>query len=140
MNLSDILVARRLVSLEDIQRAGEHQRENGGRLADVLVALGMLSAEVAAEAVADIPAAPNTIADTGIDGLALLQLMMKGMYSENLELQSQMGDAMCLPANVMAVLITDATERKLIEGLGAIDTGVGAVQETRCGLTKLGRD
>ena len=28
MNLSDILVARGLVSLEDIQRAGEHQREN----------------------------------------------------------------------------------------------------------------
>ena len=49
-------------------------------------------------------------------------------------LQSQMGDAMCLPANVMAVLITDATERKLIEGLGAVDTGVGAVQETRYGL------
>ena len=72
MNLSDILVARRLVSLEDIQRAGEYQRENGGRLADVLVTLGMLSAEVAAEAVADIPAAPNTVADTGIDGLALL--------------------------------------------------------------------
>ena len=28
----------------------------------------------------------------------------------------------------------------LIEGLGAVDTGVGAVQETRYGLTKLGRD
>lgn len=140
MNLSDILVARGLVSIEDVQRAGEYQRENGGRLADVLVTLGMLSAEVAAQAVADIPAAPNTITDTGIDGLALLQLMMKGMYSENLELQSQMGEAMCLPANAMAALITDATERKLIEGLGAVDTGVGAVQETRYGLTKLGRD
>lgn len=140
MNLSDILVARGLVTAEQIQQAVEHQRQNGGRLGDALVALGMLTAEQAAAAIADIPPAPNTIADTGLDTLTLLQLMMKGMYSENLELPSQMMEAMCLSANVTSLLVTEATERKLIEGLGAVDTGVGAVQEMRYGLTKLGRD
>ena len=140
MNLSDILVAQRLVSTDDIRRAGEYQREKGGRLSDVLVVLGILTEEQASGAVAAIPAAPGNVADTGLDPLFLLQLMIKGIYTENLELPSQFGDAMCLPANVVAQLVTDALERKLVEGVGMVDIGGGAVAEMRYALTKAGRD
>ncbi len=43
--LGAILVAKGLVSKEDIGRAMDHQRENGGRLGDCLAALNLVTSE-----------------------------------------------------------------------------------------------
>ena len=67
MNLGDILVAKRLVSSEDIKRALEHQRQNGGRLGPSLVALGMLTEQQINKVLEDAPQAPLSVPATGID-------------------------------------------------------------------------
>lgn len=141
MELGDILVAQELVTTEELSKAGEYQRENGGRLGDALVAVNILSQEQATAAIAAIPPAPNNIADTGLDPVFLLQLFIKGMFAENLELPSQFGEALCLPANVISQLVAEATERKFIESSGAAEAAAGsALQEMRYGLTKAGRE
>jgi len=141
MELGDILVAQELVTTEELSKAGEYQRENGGRLGDALVAVNVLSQEQATAAIAAIPPAPNNIADTGLDPVFLLQLFMKGMFAENLELPSQFGEALCLPANVISQLVAEATDRKFIESSGAAEAAAGsALQEMRYGLTKAGRE
>jgi len=141
MELGDILVAQELVTTEQLSQAGEYQRENGGRLGDALVAVGILTQEQATAAIAAIPPAPNNIADTGLDPVFLLQLFIKGMFAENLELPSQFGEALCLPANVISQLVAEATERKFIESSGAAEAAAGsALQEMRYGLTKAGRE
>ena len=38
MKLGNILVAKGLVSVDDINRAIEHQNQNGGRLGDSIIA------------------------------------------------------------------------------------------------------
>ncbi|MEX2650001.1 MAG: hypothetical protein WD673_13410 [Alphaproteobacteria bacterium] len=43
MNFGDNLVAKGLVSTADVAKALDHQKANGGRMGDSLVALGILT-------------------------------------------------------------------------------------------------
>ena len=140
MNLGDILVAKGLVTTDDINRALEHQREHGGRLGSSLAALGVLSEEQVAAVIGEAPQAPVKIEDTGIEPMFLLQLLMKGMYTDNLETPSQMVGELKLTGTVVNALLQDGMDRKLIEAVGTIATGVGSLTEMRHQLTKQGRD
>ena len=139
MNLGDILVAKGLASVEDIKRALEHQRQNGGRFGESIVALGVVTHEQINKVLADAPQAPLTTAATGIDPVVLLELAMKGMFTENLETGSQIADAMKLSGTIVNQLLTEAKERKFIEPL-AVASGSGGMAELRLSLTRAGRE
>ena len=139
MNLGDILVAKGLASVEDIKRALENQRQNGGRFGESIVALGILSHEEINKVLADAPQAPLTAAATGIDPALLLELAMKGMFTENLETASQIADALKLSSTIVSQLLNEAKERKFIEPL-AVASGSGAMAELRLCLTRAGRE
>jgi hypothetical protein len=85
MNLGNLLVAKGLVSIEDIQQAIDHQRTNGSRLGDSILALGLMTKEQIDEVLTDAPQAPSMAQTTGIDPVFLVELTIKGMYAENLE-------------------------------------------------------
>jgi hypothetical protein len=138
MSFGNILLAKGLVSAENISQAIVHQQENGGRLGDSFVALGLLSKEQIEEVLADAPQMPNLIAGTGLDPVLLLELMIKGMYSENLETASQLSEALKLSSTIVNQLLQDAKERKLVETLAA--TSAGPKAELRLTLTRLGRE
>jgi len=139
MNLGDILVAKGLVSAEDIKRALEYQRQNGGRFGESLVALGILTHEQINKVLADAPQAPLTVAATAIDPAMLLELAMKGMLAENLETASQLAEAMKLSSTIVNQLLNEAKERKLVEAL-SVASGGGAMAELRLSLTRAGRE
>lgn len=140
MNLGDILVAKGLVTTDDINRALEHQREHGGRLGTSLAALGILDEEKVSQVIGEAPQAPVKLEDTGIDPMFLLQLMMKGMYTDNLETPSQIVTELKLTGTVVNTLLQDGIDRKLIEAVGTVATGVGSLTEMRHQLTRQGRD
>src|SRR5580698_6828365 len=139
MNLGDILVAKGLVSADDIKRALEHQRENGGRFGQSLVALGILTDEQINKVLEDAPQAPLTTAATGLDPVLLLELAMKGMFTENLESASQIAEALKLSSTIVNQLLSEAKERKFVEAL-ALASGSGAMAELRLTLTRAGRE
>src|ERR1700689_1941707 len=139
MNLGDILVAKGLVSAQDIKRALEHQRENGGVLGGSLAALGMVTKEQIDRVLEDAPQAPLTVAATGIDPALLLELAMKGMYTENYEMGSQIAEALKLSSTIVNQLLNEAKERKFVEAL-AVASGSGAMAELRLSLTRAGRE
>ena len=139
MNLGDILVAKGLVSTADINRALDHQRDNGGRLGASLVALGMLTREQIDRVLDEAPQAPLTAAATGVDPALLLELVVKGMYTENLELPSQIAEALKLSSTIVNPLLNEARERKFVEALAASSIG-GSMAELRLSLTRAGRE
>jgi energy-coupling factor transporter ATP-binding protein EcfA2 len=140
MKLGDILVAKGLVSVEDINRAMAHQAANGGRIGEILVSLGIISKEQIDKVIDDAPQAPITMADTGIDPVMLLELAIKGMYSENLETASQIAASMKISSALVNQLLTEAKERKLVESLASSSLGGGSVAEMRLTLTRAGRE
>jgi energy-coupling factor transporter ATP-binding protein EcfA2 len=139
MKLGNILVAKGLVTVDDINRAVDHQNQNGGRLGDSIIALGLLTKEQIDKVLADAPQAPVSIADTGIDSVFLLELVIKGMYSENLETGSQIAEAVRLSSTIVNQLLNDAKERKFVESLASTGIG-GSMAEMRMTLTRAGRE
>ncbi|MDE2446668.1 MAG: hypothetical protein KGO94_10845 [Alphaproteobacteria bacterium] len=139
MKLGNILVAKGLITVEKINQAMEHNAEHGGRLGDSLVALGFLTHEQIDRVLSEAPQAPSNLADTGIDSVLLLELAMKGMYSENLETASQLADAMKISAAAVNQLLNEAKERKFVESLAVASTG-GSMAEMRLVLTRAGRE
>jgi hypothetical protein len=140
MSFGDILVAKGLASADDIVRALEHQRTNGGRIGESLVAIGVITQEQVEQVIGDVPPSPRSVEDTGIDPVFLLQLMLKGMFLERMELPSQLAEALKLSAGIINRLLTDAKDRKMVETLGAAVGGGGAIPEMRHALTKAGRE
>ena len=139
MKIGNILVAKGLATAADINRAAEHQLANGGRLGDSIVALGILTHEQIEKVLKEAPQAPTTISDTGVDPASLLELAIKGMYSENLETNSQIAEALKLSSNIVNLLLMDAKERKFVEALATSSIG-GGLAEQRLTLTRAGRD
>ncbi|MGH6720465.1 MAG: hypothetical protein ACREER_14220 [Alphaproteobacteria bacterium] len=139
MSLGDILVAKGLVTTEQIGQGLTHQREKGGRLGDSLVTLGFVTAEQIEDVIIAAPQAPLTIEDTGIDTLFLMNLLMKGMYAENMETPSQLAEAMKLPGTMIGKLLQEAKNRKLVEISGPAGDGT-TVGEMRHALSRAGRE
>ncbi len=140
MSFGDILVAKGLASPDDIVRALDHQKANGGRIGESLVALGVVTQEQVTQVIGEVPPAPRSVEDTGIDPVFLLQLMLKGMFLERMEVPSQLAEALKLSAGIINKLLQDAKDRKLVETLGAAVGGGGAIPEMRHALTKAGRE
>ncbi len=140
MNLGNILVAKGLVTAADIQRAVDHQKENGGRIGDSIVALGILKKEHIEKVLSDAPQAPISVADTGVDSALLLELAIKGMYSDNLETATQIAEMLKLSSAIVSQLLQEAKERKLVENLAAASSMAGSMAEMRMTLTKSGRE
>jgi len=139
MNVGTLLVAKGLVSEEDIGRAVEHQNSNGGVLGDSILALNLLTADQVEAVLSEAPQAPSLIEGTGIDPVMLLELAIKGMYSESLETANQLSEAMKLTRRVIDQLLQTATDRKLIEPLSSAG-GIDLHAEMRYGLTRAGRE
>ncbi|MEH6477399.1 MAG: hypothetical protein V7727_17030 [Sneathiella sp.] len=137
MLIGDLLLAHGLVTREDIELAFHRQKENGGRLGENLVALGVLSQDAVDKMIYEAPQAPKSIADTGIPTSNLLRLMFKAVYVNSLETASEFSAAIKLPIPVINRLLQDAGDRKFIEALGSADQT--SFSENRYVLTEAGR-
>ncbi len=137
MLLGDILVARGLCSAEDVSRAFERQKKEGGRLGDNLVALGIVTVEQLRDVFSAAPAQPQTIEDVGLDEAEILKLMMKAIHAENIESPAQIADAIKLPFTIVGKLIKEADDRKFLEPL--TNSGATTLANMRYALTASGR-
>ncbi len=141
--LEDLLISKGLVTKEDMVRAFEYQRENEGllSLSGALTATGAITAEQIKEVMDETPEAPITIEDIDVNPMLLLQLMIKGIHTENLETPSQISEAMKLPNSVINELLEDAVARKFVEVVGQEKNSAGgAYAGMRYQLSQAGRD
>src|SRR5436190_333788 len=112
MRLGEILVARGLVRVSDVEKAVVRQHELGGWLGDNLIALGYLTTDQLATVINATPPLPNTLAETGISPRNLLNLMLKLMHLESLETVPELSDRMKLPHRVLQQLMDEAAQQR----------------------------
>jgi energy-coupling factor transporter ATP-binding protein EcfA2 len=121
LRLGDLLVAAKLVTHDDIERAMAHQNDFGGRLGDNLVATGAITKVALEQFINRIPAEPADIAATGINPADLLNLLLKLIYTARLESVLQFIDAMKLPPHIVEELVRMAVGRNLLAAMGSVD-------------------
>jgi energy-coupling factor transporter ATP-binding protein EcfA2 len=119
MRLGEILVARGLLRVGDINAALRRQLTAGGRLGENLIALGLLEPEHLAEVIHSTPAIPNSVSETGILQRNLLNLMLKFMHLENVETISEIAERIKLPHRLVQQLILDASQQRFVQSLGS---------------------
>jgi hypothetical protein len=137
MRLGDILLMRGLVGMQGLEAALERQRQQGGRLGESIVALGLLTHEQLTAVLDETPTMPLKLQQTGIGRGSLLGLMLKFMRMESCETLPDMSTRMGLPVAVMQELMDEATQQKLVQVLGSISQGL--VRYMRYSLTDAGR-
>ncbi len=137
MRLGDILVARGLITVQQVEDALNRQIEEGGRLGDNLVALGSLTTDQLDDVMHETPRSPKTLMGTGASLATLQTLLMKFLYVEQIDTTSGMADAIKLPMNIVAQLFKDAEEKKYVQSMSA--EGVGIVADVRYELSERGR-
>ena len=138
MSIGDLLVALGLMTAADVNDAAAHQASGGGTLADSLTALGKISPEALDVVISTVPAAPHSIAETGLHLTALLNLLTKAIFAANVETVTDIGQLMRLPPRIVLDLLLEAEQRKLVSVLGHESASLTA--ERRYVLTVAGMD
>ena len=137
MHLGELLIARGLVSLDELDEALRLQAVKHGSLGEHLIALGHLTAEQLSTAVNNAPVAPATVAETGIASRNLLNLLLKLMYAEPLGTVRELAHRIKLSARIIQAIIDDAAKLRLVQSLG-LAAGEGAFS-VRYSLTEQGK-
>ncbi|MBI1180477.1 MAG: hypothetical protein GC201_07945 [Alphaproteobacteria bacterium] len=126
MRLGDFLVARRIVTREQIDVALERQRDAGGQLGEHLISMGLLDERQLAEALSYFPQPPRTLEDTGLSQSFLLGHALKLFNALGLETIQHLSEAIKLPATLCGQIIDIMRERGLLQVLGAAPGADGA--------------
>jgi hypothetical protein len=118
LQLGDLLVQAKLVTVEDIANALERQLTQGGRLGENLVAMGAITEPALDAFLHHVPTDPANITATGIDSVDLMSLVLKLMCSARLQTVRQITEGIKLPLRMVTELVQMAVDRKLLQSLG----------------------
>ncbi len=137
MLLGETLVAHGFVTTQDIERAIERQKSEGGRIGDNLLALGLISPEVLETALLLVPQMPHSIEETGIPETRLVPHLLKLMLATGENTPSGLRNQLKLPYKIISELLGIAVEQKYVEILGTANSIRRS--ELRYSLTNTGR-
>jgi len=118
MRLGEIMVAQRLLTTEGLQAALAHQRDHGGRIGDIIVAMGLATEPQVAEIFKNTPPSPQNLEATDIATGQLLNLLLKFMHLSGCETAPEIAAATKLPRPVADELMREAVNRKLLQSMG----------------------
>jgi hypothetical protein len=118
LQLGQLLVRAKLITVEQMSEALNSQAAAGGRFGDHLVALGHITQEALDAFIHKTPVEPESVEATGIDETELLGLLVKIIYTWRLETTREFADAIKLPSHIVVKLARTATEQKLLYAKG----------------------
>lgn len=137
MKLGEFLVARRIVTEQQVQQALSLQREQGGQIGEKLISIGALTHEQLFEALDYFPQPPRRLEDTGLSTSFILAHAIRVFHSMGLETPGELADAIKLPAILCNHILDVWRERALVQVLGSDGGGSTDIRST---LTARGRE
>lgn len=138
MRISELLVAKKLISTEAVEKAIARQQLEGGPFADSLLALDLISMFDLDAALRGAPASPASVAETGLSSNSLLRLLVKTVYSLRTESIAELRDTLKLSAPVINGLLKEAVDQKLLEQY--VSSKAAVASEPLYRLTHIGKD
>ena len=120
MRLEEFLLAEGVIRPADLARAVERSEARGGRIADNLLALKLVTPEQIDTALHTMPPAlPSSLDATGVSRSTLHSLLLKALYRGGVDSLPGLGQTLRLPSHVISTLIEEAIEQKLLKVTGA---------------------
>lgn len=115
MAVGELLMARNLITEDQLKRVLQQQKIAGGRIGDNLIALGYITREKLDAILQEPPRVPKTIEETGLDTNFLLNSLLRIMYVSALQTIPEISDQIKLTRAVVESLLDFAKKEALVE-------------------------
>src|ERR1044071_1376494 len=115
MAIGVLLLAKGIISEEQLKAVLKQQKIAGGRLGDNLVALGFISRGDLEAILQEPPPVAKNIEDTGLDGNFLLNCLLRTMYVSALQTIPELSEEIKLTRWVVEELLNFAKKEALVE-------------------------
>ena len=137
MAIGELLVAKNVITEEQLNKVLKQQKIAGGRLGDNLVALGYLSRQTLEAILQEPPPVPTTLEETGLDGNFLLNSLLRTMYISALQTIPELSEQVKLTRGVVEELLSFAKKEALVEIRGPSANNINIM---RYALTSAGKE
>ncbi len=137
MAIGQLLLERKIITDEQLEKVLQQQKIAGGRLGECLVALGYISREHLEEILQEPPPVAKTIEETGLDGNFLLNGLLRTMYISALQTIPELAEQLKLTRGVLEELLTFAKKEALVEIRGPSEKNYNVM---RYALTNAGKE
>ncbi|MET0583533.1 MAG: hypothetical protein ABW099_01540, partial [Candidatus Binatia bacterium] len=137
MAIGELLLAKGIITEEQLKAVLQQQKIAGGRLGDNLVALGFLSRGDLEALLQEPPPVAKNVTDTGLDGNFLLNCLLRTMYISALQTIPELSEQIKLTRWVVEELLTFAKKEALVEIRGPSEKNYNIM---RYALTNAGKE
>jgi hypothetical protein len=115
MAVGELLLAKNLITEDQLKRVLQQQKIAGGRIGDNLIALGYITREKLDTILQEPPPVPKTIEETGLDTNFLINSLLRIMYVSALQTIPEISDQIKLTRGVVESLLDFAKKEALVE-------------------------
>jgi predicted ATPase with chaperone activity len=137
MAIGELLLAKNVITEEQLEKVLRQQKIAGGRLGDNLVALGYITRQQLEEILQEPPLIAKTIDQTGLQSNFLLNCLLRTMYISALQTIPELSEQIKLTRGVIEELLTFAKKEALVEIRGPSEKSYNVM---RYALTSAGRE
>ena len=137
MAIGELLLAKNIITAEQLHKVLSLQKIAGGRIGDNLVTLGYVSRQRLEEVLQEPPLIPKTIEQTGLNSNFLLNCLLRTMYISALQTIPELSEQIKLTRGVIEELLTFAKKEALVEIRGPSEKNHNVM---RYALTGAGRE
>jgi hypothetical protein len=137
MAIGELLLAKNVITEEQLNKVLQQQKIAGGRLGDNLVALGYVSRQTLEAILQEPPSVPKTVDETGLDANFLLNSLLRTMYISALQTIPEISEQIKLTRGVVDEILSFAKKEALVEIRGPSPKNINIM---RYALTNAGRE
>lgn len=137
MAIGELLLAKNLITEEQLKKVLQQQKIAGGRLGDNLVTLGYVSRATLEAILQEPPPVPQSAEETGLDGNFLLNCLLRTMYVSALQTIPDISEQIKLTRGVVEELLSFAKKEALVEVRGPSAKNINVM---RYALTNAGKE
>src|ERR1700752_1093645 len=137
MAIGELLLAKGVISAEQLKKVLHQQKIAGGRLGDNLVTLGVISRGDLEAILQEPPPVAKSITATGLDGNFLLNSLLRLMYISALQTIPDLSEQIKLTRPIVEDLLNFAKKEALVEIRGPSEKNINIM---RYALTHAGKE
>src|ERR671918_1211970 len=137
MAIGELLLARNVITEEQLKKVLHQQKIAGGRLGDNLVALGYIARADLEAVLQEPPLVAKIVEQTGLDANFLLNCLLRTMYISALQTVPDLAEQIKLTRGVIEELLTFAKKEALVEIRGPSEKNYNIM---RYALTSAGKE
>jgi hypothetical protein len=137
MAVGELLLAKNLITEDQLKRVLQQQKIAGGRIGDNLIALGYITREKLDTILQEPPPVPKTIEETGLDTNFLINSLLRIMYVSALQTIPEISEQIKLTRGVVESLLDFAKKEALVEIRGPSEKNQNIM---RYALTSAGKE